>query len=1150
MRACSFLSVIVIAPIGATSAFVLPITRRLPPSPQTPTRRRMAFDNNAETIEQLQQEIEAALEEREKLRQELQEEVREFQRQFDEVKSDLQDVDSRLDEQIKTFKQTFDTEKKSLEAKDANIVKRMERLETVKAGGVGAGGLFDGAPLASVAALSVAATGFVARRESILKEKREMARQEAAAKAKRIQPPSPALVTVRLFIICLFFFLMYCHSPNRVSFVQSLVAGVIGMGLIAVSFTGTIDNMNTPFGLTPRKEIFAIRKSETEKLEELLAKLQVEPPEELNADTSSSKEVPVSLDKETETVEMAEKEELAKSETVEPAAKKTETSPPMKVEERSTFTKKANEEEQIPKRPKTEAKTEVDSNMAGLPTRQQDNKPTPQSGEELIATKQDKIDDSNDISSVIENKPPVQGKAAAESTKPAPMQAEESKEPNKLMQVPNSAIVEKDEKTTSLKDEPTISKNQEEKPLKETTDVSSSTPKLEAKQLNQKENAESPALSSNENTLSSGIEKSTIAAKTSESSASKVKSDALDNVAQKNGETPSDEAKATTSVAAPIMPSSPVAGSVSKAASGATNSVSKASENVQVPESPSGGAASASKAIESLSIPDPSSIKNSVSKVFDQQKVPSASDPWDVVVKTFANFKFPDTSGLVDNASKLLEELPRNPAALAAIGTVLSATIISKVLEMMKGSSNPDSKSENTSSAAPNGATTLDDRAAAIPKSPVSEGRGPLKKSLTPLEKRFSSEPLPKNGSKSPTGKDSRSIAKQRHSASRHSNKSPSTKSSPNGSGDRTTNSSTTKSMTPLEKKFGAAATSKNGSERPEAQQRQRHEQTKERSAPRPISNTPNGSGDRTTSSSTTKSMTPLEKKFGSAATSKNGPERSEAQQRPSRGQAKTKSSPFPNSVTSPGPTNSKTPLEKKFGVQDVARNNSSRNGSTYSTSSNGSVNSKTPLERKFERDAAKTSNGATTPDTESVKTNANPKSDIADRGVKAKRMSEGPGKPPLKGKATITQSKRKYIMDAEFEPVSSNGSNKSDTTSSKSSPALSKTPIVLDAVMDNVKGYANKVPGKKTDSAYSSGSPVVLDDSLMDSIKEYVKQQAGSSTSPAAVDALMESVKEYVQKQAGSKAPIVLDDALMESIKEYVNKQAGSISGSSTSTK
>ena len=888
---------------------------------------------------------------------------------------------------------------------------------------------------------------------------------------------------------------MYCHSPNRVSFVQSLVAGVIGMGLIAVSFTGTIDNMNTPFGLTPRKEIFAIRKSETEKLEELLAKLQVEPPEELNVDTSTSKQVPVSLDKESETVETAEKEELAKSET-EPAAKKTETSPPMKVEERNTFTKKANEEEQIPK---TEAKTEVDSNMAGLPTKQQDNKATPHSGEELIATKQDKIDDSNEISSVIKNKPPVQGKAAAESTKPAPMQAEESKEPNKLMQVPNAANVEKDEKTTSLKEEPTISKNQEEKPPKETTDVSSSTPKLEAKQLNQKENAESLALSSNENTLSSGIEKSTIAAETSESSASKLKSDASDNVAQKNDETPSDEAKATTSVAAPIMPSAPLAGSVSKAAS---PSVTKALENVKVPESPSGGAASALKAIERLNIPDPSSLKGSVSKVFENQKVPSASDLTDVLGKPFANFKFPDTSGLVDNVSKVLEVLPRNPAALAAIGTVLSATIISTVLGMMKGSSNPDTKSENTSSSAPNGATILDDRDAAIPKSKVSEGRDPPKKSLTPLEKKFSSEPLPKNGYKSPIGKDTRSHVKQSHSTSQHSNKSPSTKSS----------------------------------------------------IPQ-ISRTPDGSGDRTTSSSTTKSMTPLEKKFGSTATSRNG------RQLKSHEQAKVKSAPFPKSVTSPGPTtSSKTPLEKKFGAQDGAKKNGSRNSSTRSTSVIGRgttntpskstrVNSKTPLEQKFERDAAKTSNGATKPGTESVKTTANPKSDIADRGVKAKRMSEGPGKPPLKGKATITQSKRKYIMDAEFEPVTSNGSNKSDTPSNKSSPAINP-PIVLDAVMDNVKGYAKKVSGKKTDSTNSSDSPVVLDDSLMDSIKEYVKQQAGSSTTPVAFDALMESVKEYVQKQAGSKAPVDLDDALMESIKEYVNKQAGSISDSSTSTK
>jgi DNA repair exonuclease SbcCD ATPase subunit len=158
-------------------------------------------DARDETIEQLQQEIEAALEEREKLRQELQEEVREFQRQFDEVKNDLRDVDSRLDEQIKTFKQTFEAEKKSLETKDANIVKKMERLETVKAGGVGGGvGLFGDAPLlAPLAALS--AVAFFARRESILKRREEKARQEAAAKAKQARQPTSAIVTVRLPII-------------------------------------------------------------------------------------------------------------------------------------------------------------------------------------------------------------------------------------------------------------------------------------------------------------------------------------------------------------------------------------------------------------------------------------------------------------------------------------------------------------------------------------------------------------------------------------------------------------------------------------------------------------------------------------------------------------------------------------------------------------------------------------------------------------------------------------------------------------------------------------------------------------------------------------------------------------------------------------
>ena len=306
--------------------------------------------------------------------------------------------------------------------------------------------------------------------------------------------------------------------------------------------------------------------------------------------------------------------------------------------------------------------------------------------------------------------------------------------------------------------------------------------------------------------------------------------------------------------------------------------------------------------------------------------------------------------------------------------------------------------------------------------------------------------------------------------------------------------------------------------------------------------------------------MTPLEKKFGATA---NGSQTSQAAKHQHHEHSKAKSAPFPSSVTSPGPTNSKTPLEKKFAAQDVAKNNGLRNGSTRSTSSNGketsntpikstSVKSKTPLEQKFERDAAERKNGATKPSTESVKPTANPTRDTADQAIKAKPMSDGPSKPPLKGKATITKSKRKYIMDAEFEPVPSNGSpssgsNKSDTTSDhKSSPALTNTPIVLDAAMNDVKGFVNKVSGKNKDSASSS---VVLDDALMDSIKEYVKQQAESSTSPGAVDALLESVKEYVQKQAGSKAPVVLDDALVESIKEYVNKQAGSISDSSTSS-
>ena len=86
-----------------------------------------------------------------------------------------------------------------------------------------------------------------------------------------------------------------CHSPNRVIFVQSLVAGIIGMGLIAVSFTGSIDKLNTSFGLTPRNQIFTIQKSESEKLNDLLAKLQVEAPEELNVDVGNGVSVDTPL---------------------------------------------------------------------------------------------------------------------------------------------------------------------------------------------------------------------------------------------------------------------------------------------------------------------------------------------------------------------------------------------------------------------------------------------------------------------------------------------------------------------------------------------------------------------------------------------------------------------------------------------------------------------------------------------------------------------------------------------------------------------------------------------------------------------------------------------------------------------------------------
>lgn len=200
MRICGFLYAIAIAPFAAT-AFVVPPSPLQTPSPRRTTR--LMADISDETIEQLQLEIEAALEEREKLRKELQDEVREFQRQFDEVKSDLRNVDSRLDEQIKTFRQTFETEKKTLETKDANIVKKMERLETFKAGGGAAapvGGFLGGAPLAPVAALSVAA--LVARREKVLKDKREQAKKEAEARAKRLnKQPTSAVVTVCTLIL-------------------------------------------------------------------------------------------------------------------------------------------------------------------------------------------------------------------------------------------------------------------------------------------------------------------------------------------------------------------------------------------------------------------------------------------------------------------------------------------------------------------------------------------------------------------------------------------------------------------------------------------------------------------------------------------------------------------------------------------------------------------------------------------------------------------------------------------------------------------------------------------------------------------------------------------------------------------------------------
>lgn len=202
---------IIVAPVAP--AFLVPHQFRgrravtIPPS-RMPSRRAShgilaaKKSRQDEDIENLQNEIDAAIRQREQLRQELEEEIRTFSDRYESVNRNLQSADSRLEEETRSFQKQLMNEKKIIDGMEEVIMEKTQQLEAIKV--KASGGFLQkaftalnglGGALAPVAALSVVALvgeSVLRDRKRALEEERARIRRQRQAEEEARQQVSDA----------------------------------------------------------------------------------------------------------------------------------------------------------------------------------------------------------------------------------------------------------------------------------------------------------------------------------------------------------------------------------------------------------------------------------------------------------------------------------------------------------------------------------------------------------------------------------------------------------------------------------------------------------------------------------------------------------------------------------------------------------------------------------------------------------------------------------------------------------------------------------------------------------------------------------------------------------------------------------------------
>jgi hypothetical protein len=205
-------------------------------------------DNNSKSIDELQQEIDAVLKEREKRRRELQQEVLTFQDEFKSVKTNIQAADIRLKNETKAFQEKLEKQKALLESVDASILEKMQQLEKLKEANEKGSSFPAANALVPLVALGV--TAVVVIRQRSLEEEIDRIQKEAEAEVRRDlakakqQPQGPIAVC---FSFCNVAPVMHHFNLHTCLLLlhtfQLLITGVLLSA--AIMFSGLdIDNAN------------------------------------------------------------------------------------------------------------------------------------------------------------------------------------------------------------------------------------------------------------------------------------------------------------------------------------------------------------------------------------------------------------------------------------------------------------------------------------------------------------------------------------------------------------------------------------------------------------------------------------------------------------------------------------------------------------------------------------------------------------------------------------------------------------------------------------------------------------------------------------------------------------------------------------------